>query len=173
MAEVVRAEFSAPWGRSLRLSTTAAVVLLLLLALVGLFAAPHARPPWRVVTVVLPLVVLLAPLPFMVRGYRLTDRHLVVRRPGWSTRLPLAGLAEVTGEPEGLRHSLRLFGNSGLYVINGWYWNRRFGRFRAYATDGDRAVLLRYADGRRFVVTPDDVQHFIVRIRTLARLAAP
>lgn len=172
MAEVVRAEFSAPWGRSVRWGTTAAVVLLLVLVLAGWFAGPRQPPLLRVLTVVLPLAVLLAPLPFMVRGYRLTDRHIVVRRPGWSTYLPLAGLSEVSGAPEGLRRTVRLFGNNGLYAITGWYWNRRLGRFRAYATDSDRVVLLRYADGARIVVTPDDVQHFIVRTRTLARLTA-
>lgn len=148
------------------------MVLLLVLVLVGLFTGPRQLPVWTVMTVVLPLAVLLAPLPFMVRGYRLTDRHILVQRAGWSTRLPLAGLTEVRGEPEGLRRAVRLFGNNGLYAITGWYWNRRLGRFRAYATDGDRVVLLRYADGTKIVVTPDDVQHFIVRTRTLARLGA-
>jgi hypothetical protein len=53
----------------------------------------------------------------------------------------------------------------------GWFWNRRIGRFRAYATDPGRVVLLRYADGKNVVVTPDDVQHFIVRAKTLAKVA--
>jgi hypothetical protein len=47
------------------------------------------------------------------------------------------------------------------------------GRFRAYATDPGRAVLLRYRDGRKVLVTPHDVQHFIVRVRTLANAARP
>jgi Bacterial PH domain len=117
----------------------------------------------------MPLVVLLGALPFMVRGYVVTETHIEVRRLGWSTLLPLAGLAAVTGEPEGLRGSVRLFGNGGLFAISGWFWTRRIGRFRAYATDPGRVVLLRYRDGKRVVVTPHDVQHFIVRVRTLAR----
>ena len=66
---------------------------------------------------------------------------------------------------------MRLFGNGGLFGITGWFWNRRFGRFRAYATDPGRVVLLRYRDGRKIVVTPHDVQQFIVRVRTLAQVA--
>jgi hypothetical protein len=31
--------------------------------------------------------------------------------------------------------------------------------------------VLRYQDGKKVVVTPDDVQHFIVRVRTLAKMA--
>jgi hypothetical protein len=164
------AEFSAPWSRSLRLTTAASVALLLTAMLAGLLTGPRQLLVWKVAMVGVPLVVLLSALPFMVRGYVLTETHIEVRRLGWSTVLPLAGLVAVTGEPEGLRGSLRLLGNGGLFGFSGWFWNRRMGRFRAYATDTGRVVLLRYRDGRKVVVTPHDVQHFIVRTRTLAKL---
>lgn len=164
------AEFSAPWSRSLRLLTTSSVVVLLTVALVGLLLGPRQPLVGRLATVGAPLVVLLGTLLFMVRGYVLTESGIEVRRLGWSTDLPLAGLVAVNGEPQGLRGSLRLFGNGGLFAISGWFWNRRIGRFRAYATDPERAVLLRYRDGKKVVVTPDDVQHFIVRVRSLANI---
>ena len=164
------AEFSAPWSRSLRLVTTSSAVLLLGLALAGLSLGPRQSLIWRMAMVGAPLVVLVGALLFMVRGYVLTESRIEVRRLGWSTVLPLAGLAAVNGEPQGLRGSLRLFGNGGLFAISGWFWNRRIGRFRAYATDPERAVLLRYRDGKKVVVTPHDVQHFIVRVRNLAGL---
>jgi hypothetical protein len=164
------AEFSAPWSRSLRLLTTSAVVVLLTLALGGLLLGPRQSLVGRLATAGAPLVVLLGTLLFMVRGYVLTESGIEVRRLGWSTDLPFAGLVAVNGEPQGLRGSLRLFGNGGLFAISGWFWNRRIGRFRAYATDPERAVLLRYRDGKKVVVTPDDVQHFIVRVRSLANI---
>jgi len=119
----------------------------------------------------LPLVILVGSLLFMVRGYVLTESQIEVQRLGWSTVLPFAGLAAVSGEPQGLQGSLRLFGNGGLFGISGWFWNRRIGRFRAYATDPERAVLLRYRDGKQVVVTPHDVQHFIVQLRRAANIA--
>jgi hypothetical protein len=137
---------------------------------VGLLAWPPQLRWWPAAVVGVPLLLLAGTLPFMVRGYLLTPDSIQVRRLGWSTALPLAGLAAVSGEPDGLRGSLRLFGNGGLFSISGWFWNRRLGRFRAYATDEDRAVLLRYQNGNKVIVTPHDVQHFIVRVRTLARL---
>jgi PH (Pleckstrin Homology) domain-containing protein len=167
----VLASFHAPWGRSLRLTTAGSTAVLLIVLLLGLFTGPRHLLVWRAAMVGLPLLVLLAPLPFMVRGYIVTEGHLEVRRLGWSTLLPLAGLTAVSGEPEGLRGSVRVFGNGGLFAISGWFWNRRIGRFRAYATDPSRAVLLRYRDGKNVVVTPDDVQHFIVRVRTLAKMS--
>ena len=167
---LVVAEFSAPWSRSLRLSTTAAVVVLLTVTLAGLLLGPRASLVGRM-ALGAPLIVLLGSLVFMVRGYVLTESSIEVLRLGWRTVLPLAGLAAVNGEPRGLRGSLRLFGNGGLFVISGWFWNRRIGRFRAYATDPERAVLLRYRDGRQVLVTPHDVQHFIIRVRNLAGLS--
>src|SRR5262249_13387135 len=166
----VIAEFSAPWARSLRLMTIGSVAILLTVALAGVLAGPRQSWLWWAVMVGLPLIVLCAALPFMGRGYGLTDSHIAVRRLGWSTLLPLEGLVAVTGESEGLRGSVRLFGNGGLFGISGWFWNRRIGRFRAYATDPGRVVLLRYGDGKKVVVTPHDVQHFIVRVRTLAKM---
>jgi hypothetical protein len=170
MMRRVLAEFSAPWSRSLRLATVGSVAVLLVVMLAGLFMGPRQLPLWRVAMVGVPGLVLLGALPFMVRGYVLTEKQIEVRRLGWSTVLPLAGLVAVTGEPEGLRGSVRLFGNGGLFGISGWFWNRRIGRFRAYATDPGRVVLLRYRDGNKVVVTPHDVQHFIVRVRTLAKM---
>jgi hypothetical protein len=169
---VVLAEFSAPWSRSVRAATGVSVAVLGLILLAGLLTGPRELAVWRLAMVGVPLVVLLGALPFMVRGYVLTESHIEVRRLGWSSILPLAGLVAVTGEPEGLRGSVRLFGNGGLFGISGWFWNRRIGRFRAYATDPGRAVLLRYRDGTKVVVTPHDVQHFIVRVRTLAKMSS-
>ena len=155
----------------MRVATAASVAVLLLILLTGLLTGPRELPVWRVAMVGLPITVLLGALPFMVRGYALTESHIEVRRLGWSSVLPLAGLIGVTGEPEGLRGSVRLFGNGGLFGISGWFWNRRIGRYRAYATDPNRVVLLCYRDGTKVVVTPHDVQHFIVRVRTLARIS--
>jgi hypothetical protein len=166
---VVLAEFSAPWNRRLSVTTAVSLAILLAVTLAALLAGPR-QLAWRVALTMLPALVLLGTLPFMVRGYVLTDRDIEIRRLGWRTVLPLDGLVAVTGEPQGLRGSVRLFGNGGLFAVSGWFWNRRIGRFRAYVTDPERAVLLRYRDGRQVMLTPHDVQHFIVRARTLAGL---
>ena len=167
---MILAEFNAPWSRSLRLATGAATLVLLSVALLGLFVVP-SRPAFaRPLMVALPVFILIASLPFMVRGYALSEAAIQVRRLLWNSPLPLEGLVAVTGEPEGMRGAVRLFGNGGLFGISGWFWSRRLGRFRAFATDPGRVVLLRYRDGRKVVVTPGDVQHFVVRVRTAAKI---
>jgi len=167
----VLAEFAAPWSPSVRYTTVVSSALLVALTITGLFADARHSLLWRAALVVVPLAVLLGTLPFTVRVYLLTERYIEVRRLGWYSILPLAGLVSITGVPEGLRGSVRIFGNGGLFAITGWFWNRKIGRFRAYATDPGRVVLLRYTDGKQVVVTPHDVQHFIVRAKTLAKLS--
>ena len=55
---------------------------------------------------------------------------------------------------------LRLFGNGGLFSYHGWFWNRRLGRYRLYATDPERAVVLRFAR-RTIVVSPGEPAAFV------------
>jgi Bacterial PH domain len=168
---VVLAEFSAPWSRSLRTSTTVSVLVLLGVMAAAVVVGPRLPLPGRLGLTLLPVLIVLGTLPFMVRGYVLTDKDIEVRRLGWRTMVPLAGLTDVTGLPQGLAGSVRLFGNGGMFAVSGWFWNRRIGRYRAYVTDPARAVLLRYRDGAQVVLTPHDVQHFIVKVKTLAASA--
>jgi hypothetical protein len=170
MAEVV-AEFRAPWSRSVRLATIFSVSILLLIPTIGIFARPGAGGLWWSGMVGLPVLVLLTTLPFMVRGYVLTESTLEIRRLGWTTTLPLAGLEKASGDVELVRGSLRVFGNGGLFSITGWFWNRRVGFYRAYATDLSRAVFLKYRNRRPVLITPHDTQHFLVRVRKLISMA--
>ena len=54
------------------------------------------------------------------------------------------------------------------FSFSGEFWNRRLGRFRALATDPQRAVVLRYSR-RTVVITPHDPQQFIMRARTVLK----
>ena len=163
-------EFRAPWSRSLKRASRLALALLLGVSAAGVFLMPAPLPALRAFLIALPLLVLLSACLCMVRGYTLTATTLEVRRPLWRTRYALAGLVSVAGDPAALSGALRLFGNGGLFGFSGLFWSKRLGFFHAYATDPGRAVVLRFAK-RTIVITPDDTQRFIVRVRT--QLAAP
>jgi hypothetical protein len=63
-------------------------------------------------------------------------------------------------EPDAFRGTLRTFGNGGLFGFTGWYESSRLGSFRAFATDGTRTIVLRYAE-QAIVITPDQPDQFI------------
>jgi hypothetical protein len=170
MIEVL-AEFRAPWGRALRTLSAVSVGILLLVMALGLLTGPRHLLLWRIAMVGIPSIVGLGALPFIIRGYALTSRTIEVRRPFWTTTLPLAKLQRASCEADVLRGSLRLFGNGGLFSFTGLFWNRRLGRYRAFVTDPSRAVVLRYRD-RTVVLSPHDPQAFVLRVSKLIAMQA-
>jgi hypothetical protein len=158
-------EFGAPWSKTLRRVSTMTCIVLIAMSLVALAAWRTTGANAILACVIVPPLVLLTSALFMVKGYVLTDEHIIVKRLGWETRLPLDGLASVEGDQEAMLRSLRLFGVGGLLSYSGIFWNRKTGRYRAFATDPSRSVVLRYAK-RKVVLTPHDPQRFIVRARS-------
>jgi hypothetical protein len=167
---VTTIEFRAPWSKSLRVVTATTVAVLALIALAAMFAPLRPPPVATVVLIVLPLLLIAGAFAGRVRGYTLTEEGIAVRRGLWNTQLPLAGLRSVTGDAEAMRGSIRVFANGGVFSFTGRFWNSKLGWYRAFATDPGRAVVLRYQRGT-VVITPHDPQHFIVRARTLVKVA--
>ena len=104
-----------------------------------------------------------------IQGYRLDHGALVVERLGRPLVWPLAGLVAVEGDRAALRHALRICGNDGVGAISGRFWSRRLGRFRAYVTDADNAVVLRWPH-LTLVVSPDRPATFVAAVRRQADL---
>jgi Bacterial PH domain len=162
-------EFRAPWSHGLVVMTCVTVALAALVIAVAIFVP--VGPPLLGVALLIAAVGLVAVgLAGRVRGYTLTEDVVTVRRGLWNTRLPLAGLRSVTGDIEAMRNAIRLLIIDGVFSFTGRYWSRKLGWFRALATDPSRAVVLRYPN-RTVVITPHDPQHFIMRARTLIKVA--
>lgn len=79
-------------------------------------------------------------------------------------RIHRDGLISARFEPEVLQGTIRLFGNGGLFSITGWFRNKSLGVFRAFLTDPNRTVVLRYSD-RVVVISPEHPEQFV---RTLS-----
>jgi hypothetical protein len=148
--------FRAPWGWALLL-TSVGVSVLLIAVLLG---ATCPRSVWGALVFGLLWLVLPVTALFTIRGYTVTPEAILVHRLFWSTRLPREGLVSATSEPQTLQGSLRVCGNGGMFSFTGWFWSKKLGRFRAYVTDLNRTVVLRYAK-RTAVVSPDDPEGFV------------
>lgn len=172
--------FKARWGAPLILMTLLATAMLVLVPVgcwmmldkIGDFArSTKAAPPEllkfaMLLMVFAPVVSVLICAFYMVRGYVVTDDSVIVLRLGWGTPLNLRRLISAEVDPEALKKSMRIFGNSGLFAFTGIYRNQKLGVFRVYATDASRAVVLRFSD-RTVVVTPDDPQKFVAEVKPL------
>lgn len=160
-----RGHYGAPW------SGVQKVISLLVLGLMGAVGAATVpvmpNPGTRWLTAAVLASVLVGGLVSIVRGYDVAAGEIRVRRLFGATRLPLAGLKSVEADAGATHGSLRLLGNGGFLSTTGWFWNRRLGRYRMFANDVSRAVVLDYGE-RRVVVAPDDPIRFIREVRERA-----
>ncbi|MBN8431204.1 hypothetical protein JF535_10110 [Microbulbifer salipaludis] len=163
-------EFSAPWGRQLTLLTGLCGLILFGISGTMLAQAPESPPLLYQLGIWLCPVIFLLGALFAVRGYRLEGDRLLVLRPGWSTRLSLQGIESAVFQPEATNGSIRIFGNGGLFGFIGLFRNQTLGRYRAFATDFSRTVVLRLP-ARTIVVTPDDPAGFVTQVNAAFNLA--
>ena len=152
-------EFSAPWGRGLWVASIGVTIVMLIVITIGAANAMGSNIV-RLMMTLGPILILAGAAPFMIFGYSVEANLLVIHRLGWSTRVSLTGLQEAAVKPKAMRGSIRLFGNGGMFSITGWFWNRALGRYRAFVTDLNRTVVLRFTE-RTIVVSPDAPERFV------------
>ncbi len=157
--------FKATWGWGLILVSALATAMLVGMPVVGLLATPREPRLVQIALIAVPLVVLLGCALFTIRGYTIIGDSLLVHRLLWATALPLAGLQSASFEPGAMRWSLRLWGNGGLFSFSGRYRSRQLGSFRAFVTDLNRTVVLRYPT-ETIVVSPEAPEQFVVDVAT-------
>lgn len=156
---------AAPWGAFLKGISIVVTLLLLGMFLLGACVVPADLPMLRPAMLALPPMILLPAALFVVRGYELRDGVLYVRRLLWTTRIALGELREAAIDPQAGAGSLRLFGNGGLFAFSGWFRNARLGRYRAFVTDWQQAVVLRASAGT-VVLSPADPASFVRGLQT-------
>ena len=151
--------YQAPWGRAL-IVISSLLVVLSVASVVGMPLILGTGPPGMDLLAQWTLpVIMLCCLPFMVRGYAITEDAILIRRLFWTTRLDRAGLKSAESVPEAMSKSLRTCGNGGGFSFTGWYWSKSLGFYRAFVTDLNRTVVLRFGN-RTVVVSPDDPEGF-------------
>ncbi len=153
--------YQAPWGKTLVVVSVLVTLLcgsaVFLPSLIPSFDLSRQSLFWLLW---LPVLMIPACAFFTVLGYTITPDAILIRRPFRVTRLPRMGLRSATVQPNAMRGSIRTFGNGGFYSITGWYWSRSLRFYRAFVTDLNRTVVLRYGH-RTIVVSPDDPEGFV------------
>ncbi len=161
--------FGAPWGATLKFFTALGLVILVGVLVIGITTLTELLLNMdylktglteSLVLIFLPLIVLFASFLFLIHGYLVTDGHLLIQRMGWHTRIDLRELKSLEVDDSALSGALRIAANGGLFVLDGWFWSRKMGRFLAYATDPDNAVVLHFPS-RNMVISPEKPKEFV------------
>ena len=149
----------APLERSARVVTAVTGLLAVGLPLALLLAQPRGRGLLVLVASPALLVALVAlPLVLSPSGYAVGSGDLAVLRRGTRPLLfPLGSL--LAARPTAMPRSLRMLGSGGMFGWWGRFANRDWGRFKAYATDRRRGVLLEWP-GFKLFVSPEDPDAF-------------
>jgi hypothetical protein len=82
----------------------------------------------------------------------------------WFTRISLQDLNRAWIEPSVCKGTIRVFGNGGLFSFAGLFYSKRLGRYRLFATDISRSVVL-ILPSRVVVITPAEPEIFIEHVR--------
>ncbi len=167
MATVNQEFLSAPMGRRVINAMIFGFAAMLVAFAAGIVAALKARP-WHL-TAGMEALALLGPFGGVgvglaiflfqrsrVARFRIEENCLVLGKK----RFPLEGLVSIERDPRILCWAFRVRGNGGLGAIQGRYWSRRVGKFDAFMTGTENAVVLRWPD-HVAAVSPADTEFFI------------
>jgi len=158
---MIKTRFNASWGKSLKIKSCIGIALCLSVSGACFIAAHHSARPLLINTLgpLIPLVIGVFAALSCVRGYEIVGDTLFVIRPGWVSTISLAEFISVACDPLAMAGSIRTFGNGGLFSFTGLFWNRALGSYRAYVTDQEKCVVIKFRN-RVVVVSPDSPEQF-------------
>ena len=141
---------------SLSVKIVTALVIIIIIGLgVGSFFKINLLILTGLLTAIAVLCYLFAPI-----GYELSNKKLIVRsRLSKSEFFPIEKCSKVSTP---LSFGTRLWGNGGLFAATGIYWNKAYGKFRAYVTSTklDDLVLLE-TKKTKIVISPKQPAEFV------------
>lgn len=151
---IEQTRFSAPLCRSVRITIVVATAIMIAVAFL---------PIWQIPALLYVIYALC--LIYSVQGYAIENDTLLVKRLLWKTKISLSGLTSAEVKEEAMRHSLRLFGNGGLFAYVGRFRNTTLGGYNAYVTDLGKTVVLRFGE-KIIVVSPDSPEAFVKAVQS-------
>jgi hypothetical protein len=148
-----------------------AVVTIGLLAsvFVALRAGPREPASERLIVAFTPFTAIGFILPIFlferarVSHFKIDENCLVLGKK----RFPLEGAVEVRRDPDVMKWAIKVFANQGLGSLRGTFRSRRMGKFYAFMTGTENAVVVRWPD-KTVVVSPADTEFFVLCARSAA-----
>lgn len=158
----------APMGSRVRLITwTCLALVFVAITLTASFAPKTGSDSLLgliVATVVVFPLLALSWFAGRIRRYRLSDDALTTEFLWRKHCDPLADLTRIDLQPGAMKRAWKIVGNGGLGVVSGRFRNKKLGYFRAYVSDGDKTVVLRWPD-HVVVVSPERSHAFVQSVR--------
>jgi hypothetical protein len=108
------------------------------------------------------LVIYFLAFAFRPLSYIVTSDVLIVRRPLFNVHIKRANIKSIELlDREKIRGSLRIAGVGGLFGYYGGFASFSLGFMIWYATRRDTPVLVRTADNKKIILSPDEPAKFV------------
>lgn len=144
-------------------------------ALVTLFFIPKESSGNGIYTLIAFIfIILITSIAFAPRSYEISDGLLVINRmlaPPLKINILDIKLAEAISK-EKVKGSIRTFGSGSFLGYYGKFVNKNYGVMTWYATRLDKPVLIRTDDGKKYILSPDDVDSFTATLQRQIKKAA-
>ena len=153
-------QFPLSWDSLVKGMTTGVIVLVITLAVIfGLLLDERSL---AISLVLILFCVVIMPLLWAPQRYLVKDNLVTVQRRVGDVHIL------VSREPERWKWTwwgLRLVGSGGLYGYFGHFYIKGIGNVRMYATNRHNMVLLLDEKGRKILVSPNEADTFIQRLK--------
>lgn len=154
--------FGAQWSIMVRMVTALVIVMTVVAVGVLLREAGASGRDWLVPIAFIPAGILCIAVAYAPLGYAVDSIGIIVHRMGPNVCIRHEEIAEtrpINAREVGL--GIRMFGSGGFFGFFGWFYSRRLGWFRAYATNRRDLVLLSLHAGGKVVLSPYPADAFV------------
>jgi len=109
------------------------------------------------------VIIFIIPLIFFCyiyapQSYSLYKDELIINRPVKNKTIKIADITETRlVAPSDFLGTIRTFGVGGLFGYYGKYYNSKLGSMTWYVTQRKNRILIATADGKKIVLSPDDI----------------
>jgi len=114
-------------------------------------------------------MVLLGCFWYRVTGYQVRADRITISRMASDVDIPIRDIESIEFDPDGMKRSLKVFGNGGVFGFYGKFWNRKYGKYRAFVTDLKKVVVIRTGENI-FMLSPEEPEKFIEKIKGKLRV---
>lgn len=102
-------------------------------------------------------------------GYTITEHELIIHRPINTVRYVREALESVQViVKKDLQFTIRTFGVGGLWGYYGYFYNSVYGKMIWFITRRDHLVLIKTANKRTILLSPDDIGPFTNELNSVA-----
>ncbi len=156
-------KYSASYDTNVKVIST--IVILLLLYVVWIPIGEIYKEPIETFNLILVGVVIVFTISIPVvcyiyspQNYKIENGEFIIQRVAKDRRIKLSDIAEVrlTDKAE-MKGVVRTFAVGGLFGYYGKFSSGKLGAMTWYATQHKNMVLITLKDGKKIIVTPDDI----------------